>query len=131
MSQNLIDIAKDFVVQISRLDPNSRLADLLHEDASLVTPGSTFAANIYSRKEIIDYFNTQVFPKFNKVAFTPDNLYVDIEQSVVTVEWVSELEPKGKDAYANTGVWILKIKDGLVCEIREYFDTEKVVKHFN
>lgn len=131
MAQSLIDIAKDLIVQLGSMDPNSRLADLLHEEATLMTPGSTFGAVLGGRKVIVEYFNKEVYPSFDKVLFTPSNIFVDEKQSVVTVEWGSQLKPKGRDSYENTGVWIIKIENGLVREIREYFDTELVVKHVN
>jgi ketosteroid isomerase-like protein len=129
MAQSLIEVAKDLVVQLGSMDPNSRLADLLHEDAALITPGSTFGAILSGKKVIVEYFNNDVYPMFDHVLFTPSNIFVDEKQSVVTIEWGSQLKPKGRDPYENSGVWIIKIENGLVCEIREYFDTEQVVRH--
>lgn len=91
MSDSILELVRKLVQQLSSLDVDGGLADILHEDAVLVTPGTTFAARKKSRAEILDYFSSKVFPKFKKVTFTPRDIFVDIDKSVAVVEWDSEL----------------------------------------
>ena len=129
MSDNILELAHKLVQQLSSLDADGGLADILHEDAVLVTPGSTFAASKKSRAEILDYFRNKVFPKFRRVTFTPSDIFVDAGKSVAVIEWDSELEPANGNSYKNNGVWVVHVGDGQITQVKEYFDTEKVTKN--
>ncbi len=129
MSSELLELAQKLVAQLSSLDADGGLEKILHEDAILVTPGSTFAASKKSRAEILDYFKNKVFPRFKKVIFTPSNIFLDPEKSVAIIEWDSELEPMNGNTYKNNGVWVVHIENGAVHMIKEYFDTEKVTQN--
>lgn len=129
MSDSILKLAKTLVRQLSSLDADGRLADILHEDAVLVTPGSTFAASKKSRAEILNYFRNQVFPKFRKAVFTPSDIFIDAGKSVAVIEWDSKLEPASGGSYENKGVWVVHVDDGQIVQVKEYFDTEKVTRN--
>jgi len=129
LPDSILELVGKLVQQLSSLDVDGGLADILHEDAVLVTPGTTFAASKKSRAEILDYFRNKVFPKFKKVTFTPSDIFIDINKSVAVVEWASELEPTNGSIYKNNGVWVVHVKHGLILQVKEYFDTEKVTQN--
>lgn len=129
MSDSVLELAKKLVRQLSSLDADGGLADILHADAILVTPGSTFAASKTSRAEILNYFKNRVFPKFKKAVFTPSDIFIDPDKSVAVIEWDSRLEPASGGAYENKGVWVVHVDDGLIVQVKEYFDTEKVTQN--
>jgi len=129
MADSILELAQKLVQQLSSLDADGGLADILHENAVLVTPGSTFAASKRSRAEILDYFKNRVFPRFKKVTFTPSDIFIDPDKSVAVIEWDSELEPANGTIYQNNGVWVVHVGDGLIVQVKEYFDTEKVTKN--
>ena len=129
MSDSIMELAQKLVHHLSSMDAEGGLAQILHVDAMLVTPGSTFAASKKSRAEILDYFRNRVFPKFKKVTFTPSDIFIDAGKSVAVIEWDSKLEPANGNVYTNNGVWVVHVNDGLICQVKEYFDTEKVTQN--
>jgi ketosteroid isomerase-like protein len=107
------------------------LEPLLHAEAKHTAPGSDFGADMTGRSAITTYFKQNVFPSFDRVRFDVVHLFEDRDRSAVIVEWRSHLWPKTGKNYSNTGAFVIEIKDGLVCWVREYFDTEKAHQNVN
>lgn len=120
-----IDLAKSLLQAFNTFDCNL-LASILHDKAEHGAPGLNFEARARSRDDIVSYFKHRVFPRFSRITFSPIAFYIDAPQGVVVVEWESSVCPAKGSAYANSGVFIIKVADARIQSLMEYYDTDKV-----
>lgn len=101
------------------------ISDIVSEDIVYRLPGE---ARITGRKNLVKFFEQDIFTSFDSIKFTPRNTIL-FENGGVVVEWDVLLIPKGKSEFRSDGVSIFISQNDRLCEVREYYDTANVKEH--
>jgi uncharacterized protein len=99
--------------------------DLLVPDAEWIIVGSSPLSKTYhSKQEFIDQVRIPFNARMAKPLFpTVHGIYADGDMVIV----LFDLDAVGHDGipYHNNYTWYLQMKDGLVCKVIAFFDTQK------
>ena len=116
-------LALEFIRRLSEGDTAGFLS-MYHPEAQLWTSGNTLISGYYSREEI-ENSAALVLDAF------PDGLRFTVQATTaegkrVAVEAQSEGMHSSGQLYQNRYHFLFRFKDGLIVELKEYMDTERV-----
>lgn len=95
---------------------------MLHEECSLEFPGSSFPNCVSGRENIIELFKNIQLAMGNTLRFHPK--WVLFKDDMTAIHWFTTGKPAHGGSYMNRGVAWYKLKDGLIYEFQDFFDTE-------
>ena len=95
---------------------------MIHPDCTLEFPGSSFPNRINGRDNIIDLFRNIQAAMGNSLRF--HNKWVIFKDDMTAVHWFTTGSPAHGGRYMNRGVAWYKLKEGLIFEFQDFFDTE-------
>ena len=102
----------------------SQFADLLHDDVVLEFPGSRFGGRFEGRRKV------RIFLKRNQRLFrdglTFEPSWVGGVDDRIVAQWTNHGTTQSGVEYTNRGVTVFRIESGLVVEIQDYLDTERL-----
>lgn len=117
------DDLREFFAALSRGDREA-LADRLAEDVVLTFPGRRFGARIEGKRKVT------VFLRQNQRLFTGGLAFTVHWAGVVgdrgVVMWTNRGTTRDGREYENRGATVFRFRDGLVAEIDDYLDTERI-----
>ena len=100
----------------------TRLAD----DVTFEFPGSRFGGRVEGKRRV------SVFLRQNQRLFRDglrfDVHWVGLAGDRVVAQWTNAGVTRDGTDYANRGVTIFRLRDGLIVEIQDYLDTEKIAE---
>lgn len=102
--------------------------DLMAEDFTWTAPGTstwsgTWRGKAMVRKELFG----QLFERFADT-YTNTALRMIAEDDMVVVECRGKVNTKSGKSYNNTYCFVCRLRDGQLCELTEYMDTELAAK---
>ncbi len=100
------------------------MSKMLHEDCLLEFPGSSFPNKIVGRDNIIELFKNIQLSMGNTLKF--HNKWVIFKDDMTAVHWFTTGKPAHGGLYMNRGVAWYQLKDGLIYEFQDFFDTEVI-----
>ena len=122
------DLVREFFTILSTGDPEA-IRPLLHPDGSwevmaTTVPGAGLTAG---RDAVVDDFLTPI-----RGMFEPGDPKIEVKRTfaagdVVCAETVANGELRNGNHYRNRYAWVIEIKDGKVCHLREYMDTAYIM----
>lgn len=116
-------LAQTFFDTLSRGDVPAMLA-MYTDDACCITMGRTLISGRFSREHVAAAAN-QIFEAFPQgIRF--EILAMTAEGDRVAIEARSEGQHISGKRYANEYHFLMRLRDGKVCELKEYMDTEHV-----
>lgn len=105
-----------------------RAAAMLSDDATWWVAGKTALSGTYTKPEFVGLLN-QVTPQApGGIQVTPKQLTAEGDR--VSVEAVSHGEITNGKVYQNIYHFMMEVRDGKICAVREYLDTEHVTEVF-
>ncbi|MFN7972939.1 MAG: nuclear transport factor 2 family protein [Acidobacteriota bacterium] len=122
MSISAVDLRAIFG-SLSAGDP-APLLDRLAEDCVLEFPGRRFGGRFEGKRAV------RVFLKQNQRLFRGglafDVVWAGVAEDRAIVQWTNAGTTRDGRPYGNRGVTILRIEGGLVKELQDYLDTERL-----
>lgn len=128
---DLVKLVDDYFAVLSTLDAeNKRDLDaqvgFLAPDVSYSIPFLKTPVHLSGREAVRAFF-ASLQGAFSEIRYARERTLVDVESGVVIVEMTSErVMTKDGSRYANAYVLIFTIRDGLICDFREYLDPLRV-----
>lgn len=98
------------------------MATMLHEDCTLEFPGTSFPNVVKGRDNIIALLTGVQQAMGGTLAF--HTKWAMFKDDMVAAHWYTTGNPAHGGAYMNRGVAWYKLKDGLVHEFLDFFDTQ-------
>jgi len=101
-----------------------KLLAFFHDDAGLIFPGTSPLSGEHRGKESIKKY-------FRRMHIAVPDLTFEIRSmaessDIVMIEWRNRGKTRRGDAYDNYGVTVLQFREGMVFELRDYLDTERL-----
>lgn len=123
MEENLMDTAARLFNAINKQQWDSLLA-FFHDDAGLIFPGTSPLSGEHLGRESIKKY-------FRRMHIAVPDLTFEIRSmaessDVVMIEWINRGRTRRGDVYQNYGVTVLQFREGMVFELRDYLDTERL-----
>ncbi len=101
---------------------------MLTEDATWWVAGATVLSGTYTKPEVIELFGNVGESAPNGISVTPKLLTAEDDR--VSMEAVSYGEINTGKTYENIYHFMFVCRDGKICAVREYLDTEHVTDVF-
>ena len=95
---------------------------MMHPECTLEFPGSSFPNLVAGRDNIIDLFRNIQAVMSNSLRFHLK--WVIFKEDMTAVHWFTTGNPAHGGRYMNRGVAWYKLKEGLIFEFQDFFDTE-------
>lgn len=117
--------ARQFFEAMSAGDAGS-LTDRVTEDVVLEFPGSRFGGRFQGKRKIV------IFLRQNQRLFEGGLRFQVVWAGAcgdrTVVQWTNEGVTREGRPYANRGVTVFRFEGGLVAEIQDYLDTERIAE---
>ena len=98
------------------------MATMIHEDCRLEFPGTSFPNVVSGRENIINLLTGVQQVMGGTLAF--HTKWAIFKDHMVAAHWYTTGKPVHGGAYLNRGVAWYKLKDGLIHEFLDFFDTQ-------
>lgn len=95
---------------------------MMHPECTLEFPGSSFPNRVTGRDNIVELFRNIQAAMGNSLRF--HNKWAIYKEDMTAVHWFTTGSPAHGGRYMNRGVAWYKLKEGLIYEFQDFFDTE-------
>ena len=103
-----------------------RLQAMLHEDVELTFPGSRFGGTFQGQRKIVVFLRQ--IQRFFRDGLRFTVVWAGLSGDRGIVQWTNAGTTREGTAYANRGCTVFRIEDGLIREIDDYLDTERMAE---
>ena len=121
MSQANKEVAIKFVNSLCSGDV-ATLKSVITDDIVATLPGTALISGTRGYAEVVAV--CQTFPQISKSGLVPAIHHVTAEEDRVAVEWEGKCTLVSGAEYNNQYHFLLFIRDGRVCKLKEYLDTK-------
>lgn len=111
----------DFYTAFSQSDFET-MRRMIHPDCTLAFPGSSFPNRVRGRDAIVSLFQNIQAGMNGSLCF--HNKWALFKGDMVAVHWFTTGLPAHGGHYMNRGVAWYQLKEGLIYEFQDFFDTE-------